>query len=826
MELTKAVEVAVEQKKKSSNKYFATVPPQEILPIVDSRFESSVKGIFVIGDVTGLPLVKVAANQGREVIEKMQSDGLFNSGAADHSGLDVVIIGGGPAGISAAIECQKIGAKYVVLERNQLANTVRTFPLGKKVYAEPQTIKNTSELDVDRDLDRDDFLKIVEQTVADRELKFKEETEVTRIIKKSDREFEVLTKDGNTFPCRQVLIAIGRQGQPRKLKIPGCDDCKKVTYRLHTKEDYNDEDVLVIGGGNSAIEAALMLKDHNRVTLSYRGDSFFRAKEENRKLLEAAIEAGEIEAILNSNIKESRSKEVDLEIGGEIKTIQNDKVIVLIGQLPPVEFLMDAGIELDGVWTQKRVVWSIVGLLVGIFIYFFAKKFVLHPDDAGGKILVPEFLSFANPGDSNIWNLILMKIAPLVGVLTLGARIVQFLMSGRGKEPSFKVPAAGPIIAVSFTLFVLGMIVPAMFTFDADQAGKGPYYLNLGINTADFGLGNQRVGVDQIYEATTPAEGSQLSGRGGRYFSNLYGLYYLAYFSLITAFALYWAVRYNKAVIWRRNLTIILCQWTLWWGIPTFLVVLFGRNAWSSALLKSLNAWPLNMGAFKLDVQAGDPEWWYIVGVVGVVWAVVLTFIVIPLFTIKFGKIYCSYICSCGALAETVGNSFRHRGPKGDAPRKLERFGFVFVLLATIATVADLSGVKQLSPLLGWYNLWVGTFLAGALAIGLYPFLGQRIWCRMWCPLAFWMNFWGRWSQFKITPEKGKCIDCNICNQYCQMGIDIKSRALRGEPVTLVDTPCVGCAECVARCPMEILHLGEAPAPNGQKLYSLNSSSS
>ena len=820
--------MAAETRKKTAKKYFATVPPQEILPIVDSRYESSVKGIFVIGDVTGLPLVKVAANQGREVIEKMQRDGLLSSQNHSEEGLDVVIVGGGPAGISAAIECEKIGAKYVVLERNQLANTVRTFPLGKKVYAEPQTIKNVSELDVDRDLDRDDFLKIVEQTVADRQLKYKEETEVTRIVKKSDRQFEVTTKDGNVFPCRQVLIAIGRQGQPRKLKIPGCDDCKKVTYRLHTKEDYQDEDVLVIGGGNSAIEAALMLKDHNRVTLSYRGDSFYRAKEENRKRLDSAIEAGEINAILGSNIKESRAKEVDLDVGGEIQTINNDKVIVLIGQLPPVEFLLDTGMELDGVWTGKRVFWSIVGLMVGVFVYFFAKKLVLHPEEASGEILLPESLSFAKPSESMIWDLLLMKIAPLVGVLTLGARIVQHLMSGPGKSPPFKVPAAKPIITVSLLLFLIGMIGPALFTFDAADAGKGPYYLNIGFNTADFGFGlpDQRVGAEQIYDATTPGDESSLKGRGGRYFANLSGLYYLSYFSLIAIFGIYWAVRYNKKIIWRRNLTIILCQWTLWWGIPTFLVVLFGRNAWSSALLKSLNAWPLNMGAFQMDVQPGDPEWWYIVAVVGVVWAAVLTFIIIPLFTIKFGKIYCSYICSCGALAETVGNSFRHRGPKGDTPRKLEKFGFVFIVLATIATIADLTGIQKLSPLLGWYNVWVGTFLAGALAIGLYPFLGQRIWCRMWCPLAFWMNFWGRWSKFKITPEKGKCIDCNICNQYCQMGIDIKSRALRGEPVTLVDTPCVGCAECVARCPMEILHLGDAPGstPDGNKLYSLETS--
>lgn len=100
--------------KKSS--YFATVPPQEILPIVDGRYESTVKGLFVVGDVTGLPLVKIAANQGRDVIERMESAGLF-AASAEAEGLDLVIVGGGPAGISAAIECEKRGLKYVLLER-------------------------------------------------------------------------------------------------------------------------------------------------------------------------------------------------------------------------------------------------------------------------------------------------------------------------------------------------------------------------------------------------------------------------------------------------------------------------------------------------------------------------------------------------------------------------------------------------------------------------------------------------------------------------------------------------------------------------------------
>ena len=680
-------------------KVYATVPPQEILPIVDGNFESNVKGIYVIGDVTGLPLVKVAANHGVELLEKMEAKGAFRGKKSDH--LDCVIIGGGPAGLSAAVEAQKRGLRYVVLERSKIASTVRSFPPGKKVYSEPRFLKNMSALDTGEDRDKDAFLSMVSNLVQEHGLHIKEDTEVAQVAKKGEQHFEIRTTDGATFPTRNVIVAVGRQGQPRLLEVPGAEKAHKVTYRLHTAEDYHDKDVLIVGGGNSAIEAALMLMDNNRVTLAYRGENFFRAKEDNQEQLEAAESDGRINILRKTNVTAIHDDAVDLNVDGKSESIPNDNVLTLIGTLPPVDFLLDMGLELDGVWNKKRVFFSIIGLAIGIFIYFGAKYFVLTPDNAGVE---------------------------------------------------------GP-----------------------------PYWIP---------------GFSWLFTVVPD------------YFSNLYGFYYLLYFSLITVFAFYWGYRYKHRLIWRRNIAIVIAQWTLWWGIPTGLVILLGRNPWTPLVSRSINAWPLKINAFQVEpvVGPGDPAWWHTVAVAGVVWAVILTFIIIPLFTLKFGKLYCTYICSCGALAETVGNSFRHRGPKGDFPRKLEKTGFIFILLATIATIADAVGWE--GPY-GVYNVWVGTFLAGALAIGLYPFLGQRVWCRMWCPLAFWMNFWGRWSKFKITPEKGKCIDCNVCNQYCQMGIDIKSRALQGKPVTLVDTPCVGCAECVARCPMEILHLGEAPIKAG-----------
>lgn len=774
--------MATPAKQRAPRRVFATVPPQEILPIVDGNFESNVKGIYVIGDVTGLPLVKVAANHGAALLTKMEKQGRFVASKA-REGLDLVIIGAGPAGLSAALEAQARGLRFVVLERARAASTVRAFPPGKKVYAEPRFLQNASQLETEGDLERDAFVSRVDALVAEKGIPLKENAEVTRVVKKGEGQFEVLTANGKTFQTANVVVAVGRQGQPRLLDVPGADKAHKVTYRLHTAEDYHDKNILVVGGGNSAIEAALMLADHNRVTLSYRGDTFYRAKAENRAALEAAEADGRITILRKSKVSEIREHDVLVSIASETQSIPNDHVIILIGTLPPVDFLLDMGLELDGVWTAKRVIYSGLGILAGIFIYFLAHNFSLHPDKAGeGLWYLPWASGFAKGPVLSLLHLISGYILPVLWLLLLGLVLLNKNLVARGRSPLLAVPAAGGMLSLGALAYGIGLIAPHIFTLDAAQAGPGPYLIP---------------GFAWLYTVVPT------------YFGNLYGFYYLAYFTAITGFGLYWAWRANHRRIWIRNLTIIATQWTLWWGIPTFLVVFIGRNPWTPLIGRSLNAWPLKMNAFEVEAAGpGDPAWWHTVAVVGVVWAVVLTFIVIPIFTIKWGKLYCSYICSCGALAETVGNGFRHRGPKGDGPRRLERFGFVFILLAALGTIGHFLGYDRPYNL---YNLWVGTFLSGAIAIGLYPFLGQRLWCRMWCPLAFWMNFWGRWSKFKISPEKGKCIDCNMCNQYCQMGIDIKSRALQGIPVTLRDTPCVGCAECVVRCPMEILHIGEAP---------------
>ena len=209
------------EKAQRRRRYFATVPPQEILPIVDKNYESKIKGLYVIGDVTGLPLVKIAANHGVDVIDRMERKGVFSSDPSGDDLLDLVIVGGGPAGLSAAIEAWKRQWTCTVLERSFMASTIHGFPPGKKVYAEPRFLKNRSGLPVEGDSDKNEFLAKIDEAVKQHGVTVQEGTEVTAVTRVGDHRFEIRTADGDT---------------------------------------YREKDVLVVGGGNSAVEAALLSK--------------------------------------------------------------------------------------------------------------------------------------------------------------------------------------------------------------------------------------------------------------------------------------------------------------------------------------------------------------------------------------------------------------------------------------------------------------------------------------------------------------------------------------------------------------------------------------
>jgi polyferredoxin len=233
----------------------------------------------------------------------------------------------------------------------------------------------------------------------------------------------------------------------------------------------------------------------------------------------------------------------------------------------------------------------------------------------------------------------------------------------------------------------------------------------------------------------------------------------------------------------------------------------FSEQAWRSYGI--VYAWPLFFYTFFYNPH----EVW-------VVWGILLTFVVIPIFVLFNGKRYCSWICGCGGLAETFGDRWRHLAPKGKTSIRWEWMNMVVLIFAVLVTIFIL--LKHLADFLGdagetgmgLYRILVDVWLVGILPVTLYPFLGGKVWCRYWCPLAKLMqiqsNFFSKlkWSRFRITAND-KCIACNECSRNCQVGIDVMNYALKQEVLDNKTSSCIGCGICVSVCPMDVLDFGQ-----------------
>lgn len=215
------------------------------------------------------------------------------------------------------------------------------------------------------------------------------------------------------------------------------------------------------------------------------------------------------------------------------------------------------------------------------------------------------------------------------------------------------------------------------------------------------------------------------------------------------------------------------------------------------------------------------------------IYSLVQTFIIIPYIVYRWGKgAYCGWICSCGALAETLGDEYRTLALHGSKAKKWENFGQWALLAAFVVT-----GLKLLSGLYDFnipiinekisytadilhniYYIGIDVIFAGVLGVGVYFFLSGRVWCRFGCPLAAWMHILNRFSRYRILSEKKKCISCNICTKVCHMGIDVMNYANKGIPMN--DVECVRCSACVVNCPTQVLSFGELPKVDvNNKLY-------
>jgi thioredoxin reductase (NADPH) len=310
------------------------------IPVLKPNFESNVPGIYVAGELGGMGLIKNALTQGQQALESISRARLKHPGA-----LDVLIVGAGPAGLAASLAAKKLGLAYQTIEQDSLGGAVFQYPRGKLVMTAPVDLPLVGKVHF-RHTSKEELLKFWTRTCESNglQIRYKERVES---IERKDGAFHVRTTAGQ-YIASTVLLAIGRRGTPRKLGVRG-EELPKVVYRLIDPEQYRGQKVVVVGGGDSALEAAASIAElgDTSVTLSYRGEAFQRAKQRNRQRVEAAKADDRLKVLLNSQVDEIRPEEVVLKLSGQKLEVSNDAIIVSAGGILPNDFLRSIGIEVE-----------------------------------------------------------------------------------------------------------------------------------------------------------------------------------------------------------------------------------------------------------------------------------------------------------------------------------------------------------------------------------------------------------------------------------------------------------------------------------------------
>ena len=313
------------------------------IPLMNEHLETNIPGIFLAGELTGLSLIRNAILQGRQVVDHIAS---IHQPAKANGVKDVAIIGFGPAGLSTTLTSLQQNLSHVVFDQQEPGGTIRQYPRRKLVMTQEVELPLCGNLK-SGEYSKEKLLGLWNDVLKKLPVNLHTNEVVTNVAR-TNGSFTITTAK-SSYHARFVVLALGRRGSPRKLGVPG-EDQSKVMYQLSDAQSYQNMNLLVVGGGDSAVEAALGLarQKGNRVTISYRKDQFFRIKKKNEERIQELIRKKLVNPVFNSQVVEIREKEVILQKAGKEWAIENDHVFVFIGGEPPFKLLQDMGIAFGG----------------------------------------------------------------------------------------------------------------------------------------------------------------------------------------------------------------------------------------------------------------------------------------------------------------------------------------------------------------------------------------------------------------------------------------------------------------------------------------------
>lgn len=318
------------------------------LPILGAGQETTVPGVFVAGELSGFSLIRNAITQGAEVADHIAK---HRPRSTDPNVLDLVVVGAGPAGISAALSAKRAGLRCVVVDQQGVGGTILQFPRRKLVLTQPVELPLYGMLR-SSEYTKEELVDIWSEIPERFDLDVRIGHRVVG-VEKTGGGFRVSTENGPSWDTVNVMLALGRRGSPRKLGVPG-ENQAKVLYQLLDAKSYKGRRVLVVGGGDSAVEAAMALAKQNgtQVTISYRKDQFARIKKRNQDRLDPLLASGKIKTLYSSNVLSVGADRVRLAVPEGELDLPNDDVFVLIGGDPPYPFLRGIGIRFGGETTS------------------------------------------------------------------------------------------------------------------------------------------------------------------------------------------------------------------------------------------------------------------------------------------------------------------------------------------------------------------------------------------------------------------------------------------------------------------------------------------